>query len=44
MKATLLILALIGATCALTSEETVEAINKIDATTFGHTLFETLFF
>lgn len=43
MKAALFLVALISASFALSSEETVDIINKIDATAFGHTLFETIF-
>ena len=42
MKAAILAILLVAAS-ALTVDQSIEMINKIDATPFGHTIFETIF-
>lgn len=43
MKAAFVALLVLGAVSAMTVEESIDLIAKIDSTAFGHTIFETIY-
>ena len=43
MKAVFVAILVLGAVSALSVEDSIEMISKIDSTAFGHTIFETIY-